>query len=187
MSYIERNLLENELIIHQGHRHWVVFVFPIIWLVIGLVLLTPNIVTFGTNLVPIQFASLININVFQKLAFIPLLLAVITGLSAVINYFVSEIALTNVRILMKIGLIKRVTTEIPLRNVATIRVVQGLLGRVLDYGTVEICDVGNVCLVFRRLVSPVLFRSDVEETMHKQPFQTVRPTARDDIEVKYEG
>jgi hypothetical protein len=184
MSYIERNLLENEQIVRQGHRHWIVFVWPIIWLTIGLILLMPNVVKLGVDIIPVQFVSLINVTVFQKLIFLPFLLGMVTGIGAVLNYFVSEIALTNIRVLMKIGLIKRVSIEIPLRNVATIRVVQGLWGRLFNYGTIEICDVGNVCLIFRRLVEPVLFRSEIEEEMHRKPAQFVQPVVKS--EVKHE-
>lgn len=179
MRYIEENLLPDEKIIYGGHRHWIVFVFPIIWLILGLFFLIKGLSLPIQDIIPVSLLSIIDAEHIQKfiqlIAIIPLLLASTTGISALINYFLSEIAVTNVRILIKTGFIKRYSTEIPLRNIATILVTQTFWGRIFGYGTVKICDVGNVCLPFKRIVAPISFRSHVQAEINKLYPHGVRP------------
>ena len=70
------------------------------------------------------------------------LLVVVIGLffliAAWINVRSTEIAITNRRIIAKFGFIKRHTVEINLEKVEALRVEQGVLGRMLNYGTLFI-------------------------------------------------
>lgn len=150
MSYIKKNLLENEKIIYRGHKHWVVFAFPALWLFAGI-------------------ASLFEVTLLQKIAIIPFLLSLITGIDSAIEYFMSEIAVTNKRILIKIGFIRRATIEAPLQNIASIQVDQTFWGRIWGYGSIKLCDIGHLCLPFERISSPVQFRRHAQTEIDKQP------------------
>ncbi|MCL5406151.1 MAG: hypothetical protein M1398_05445 [Deltaproteobacteria bacterium] len=38
MSYIEENLIPDEKILYESKLHWVVFLWPIIWLIVAVVI-----------------------------------------------------------------------------------------------------------------------------------------------------
>ena len=39
MGYIEQNLMPGERVVYRAHLHWVVFLWPAIWFVIGVLLI----------------------------------------------------------------------------------------------------------------------------------------------------
>jgi uncharacterized membrane protein YdbT with pleckstrin-like domain len=75
------------------------------------------------------------------------LLVVVVGLFfliwAWINMRSTEIAITNRRIIAKFGFIRRSTVEINLEKVEALRVEQGFMGRMLNYGTIFISGAGT--------------------------------------------
>ena len=172
MSYIKKNLLLKEEITYRGRRHWIIFAFSVIFLIIGILFLTKGIPVPTFDVGQSSLTSILNPDIIrqliQKVAVIPLLLAVMTGMSAATNYLTTEIAVTNMRVLIKIGFIKRTSTEIALKNVASIKISQGIFGRIFNYGTVEICDVGNICVPFRRIAAPIQFRKQVLREINKR-------------------
>lgn len=52
-----------------------------------------------------------------------------------ITYLTSEFGITNKRVLIKHGFIKRISLETLLNKIEGITVQQGILGRILNYGT----------------------------------------------------
>ena len=75
-----------------------------------------------------------------------LLLVVVIGLFLLIAAWIrvrsTEIAITNRRVIAKFGFVKRDTVEINLEKVEALKVEQGFLGRMLNYGTVFISGAG---------------------------------------------
>jgi uncharacterized membrane protein YdbT with pleckstrin-like domain len=156
-SYIERILLPGEKLIYHGHRHWVVFVSPIGWLVAAI--LADLFLPFG-----------------MWIALILLLAVIVLGASALIDYTMSEINVTNERILIKVGWVSRSSLETDLTRISSIDVIQTFWGRVLNYGTVVICDVGNMRTPFERIEHPFDFRRAVLLEIEKRR-KTVMPDA----------
>src|SRR5436190_8498029 len=68
-----------------------------------------------------------------------LLLVVVIGIGFLVAAWIrvrsTEIAITNRRVIAKFGFIKRHTVEINLEKVEALKVEQGFLGRMLNYGT----------------------------------------------------
>src|SRR5687768_18417869 len=60
-----------------------------------------------------------------------------------IVYKTTEIAITNKRIIAKFGFISRSTIEINLPKVESVQVDQGVMGRMLDYGTIIVAGAGT--------------------------------------------
>jgi len=69
-----------------------------------------------------------------------------------------EFAITNHRIIIKIGLISRRTVEMNLSKVETVNVDQSILGRMLGYGTITIVGTGGTKEVFENINDPIDFR-----------------------------
>jgi uncharacterized membrane protein YdbT with pleckstrin-like domain len=99
--------------------------------------------------------------------FIPLFgLGFLLLLLAFINRRTSEFAVTNKRVIVKIGWISRRTIEMSLTKVESIDVVQGILGRVLGYGTILVVGTGSTKEPFKYIDDPLGFRRAVQEQSH---------------------
>jgi uncharacterized membrane protein YdbT with pleckstrin-like domain len=88
-------------------------------------------------------------------------------LAAVINYFSTELAITNKRVIAKFGFIRRTTIEINLSRIESIQVRQGLLGRVFDYGSIVVSGAGNPQAPIPSVSNPLGFRRAFAESQER--------------------
>jgi uncharacterized membrane protein YdbT with pleckstrin-like domain len=99
------------------------------------------------------------------------LLVVVVGLfflvAAWVNVRSTEIAITNRRIIAKFGFIKRHTVEINLDKVEALRVEQGVLGRMLNYGTLYISGAGTSVAPLANIADPLVFRRKFMEATNR--------------------
>jgi len=84
-------------------------------------------------------------------------------IAALIRNATSEFAVTNRRVIVKEGLIRRNTLELNLAKVESIGVDQTLLGRMLNYGTIVVVGTGGTREPFTSLADPIGFRRAVNE------------------------
>jgi uncharacterized membrane protein YdbT with pleckstrin-like domain len=77
----------------------------------------------------------------------------------------SEFAITNKRVLIKVGLVRRHSLELLLQKVEGIGVDQSILGRILGYGTITVSGVGGTKEAFRMISSPLEFRRQVQASL----------------------
>jgi uncharacterized membrane protein YdbT with pleckstrin-like domain len=100
-----------------------------------------------------------------------LLLVVVVGLVFLVIAWVkvrsTEIAITNRRVIAKFGFIKRDTVEINLDKVEALKVEQGFLGRMLNYGTVFISGAGTSVAPIRDIADPLVFRRKFMEATNR--------------------
>ena len=80
-----------------------------------------------------------------------------------IERLTSEFAITNKRIIIKVGLISRRTLEMNLGKVESINVDQSIMGRILGYGTINIIGTGGTKELFADISSPLDFRKQYQE------------------------
>jgi uncharacterized membrane protein YdbT with pleckstrin-like domain len=145
MSYIEKNLMNGENIVYRTHLHWVVFLWPVIFTVVAILL-----------------ASL-GIEAATVAAALFLLAAIITGLNSFIIYKTSEFAVTDRRVIVKVGFIRRNSIEVMLNKVEGIQVDQGIIGRIFRYGSITITGTGGTREPYHRIHAPLEFRKKVQE------------------------
>ena len=150
MGYVERHLLPGEHVIYKTRLHWVLFLRPVLVIVAGIAL--------ALVLRPVQdppWIWMIGAAV------------VVIGLAwAMVHYvelMTSEFAVTNSRLILKVGLISRYTTELLLTKVETIGVQQGLIGRMFGFGDLTVTGTGGAREVFRRVRDPIGFRNHVQQ------------------------
>ena len=93
------------------------------------------------------------------------------GLLPLIEYWTSEFAITNKRVIVKEGLIYRDTLELNLQRVESVSVDQSLMGRMLGYGTITIIGTGGTREMFHRIAHPLEFRKAVQEQLGRTPAQ----------------
>ncbi|HBV39321.1 MAG TPA: hypothetical protein DEF05_06465 [Erwinia sp.] len=87
-----------------------------------------------------------------------------------LGYFVirsNEAGITNKRLIAKSGLIRRDTVEIPVKKVSSLQVKQGIMGRLLGYGTLIISDVGAAHAPIRFIKDPLRFRQKFFEVQEE--------------------
>jgi uncharacterized membrane protein YdbT with pleckstrin-like domain len=85
------------------------------------------------------------------------------AITSLIARATSEFAVTNKRVLIKIGWIRRHSLETLLSKVEGIRVEQSVFGRMWDYGTIVVSGTGGSKEPFRKIASPMQFRREVQE------------------------
>lgn len=80
----------------------------------------------------------------------------------------TELAVTNRKVVAKVGFIRRDTIEMRLGKVESVQVKQSLFGRVFDYGTIIISGAGNPQAPIRNIARPLDFRRAVHELVETQ-------------------
>ena len=87
------------------------------------------------------------------------LVAVVLLIQQWIQWLVTEIAVTNRRVIYKKGLIRRQTNEMNMDKVESVQVEQSILGRMFDYGTVTILGTGEGFETLRTIANPIELRN----------------------------
>ncbi len=92
-----------------------------------------------------------------------LALAAVAWVPAFIRRASTEFAVTNRRVVLKVGFLRRHSTEILLRQVEGITVDQGILGRMLGYGTIVVEGTGSDRTPYKGIAAPLAFRLAIQE------------------------
>jgi uncharacterized membrane protein YdbT with pleckstrin-like domain len=77
------------------------------------------------------------------------------SVSGAIIYYTTEFALTNKKVLAKSGLISRSTDELQLKKIEGVDVKQGILERILGYGSVILSGTGSQKVEFYGVDNPL--------------------------------
>ncbi|MCW2120033.1 PH domain-containing protein [Flavobacterium sp. 7A] len=80
-----------------------------------------------------------------------------------IHKYTDEFAITNRRVIIKTGLISRYSFEMNLSKIESINVDQGILGRILGYGSIRIVGSGGTKEIFPNILNPLEFRKKFQE------------------------
>lgn len=178
MSYIEENLTKDEKIICRGKIHWILFLSTLMYFVtavffildgLGFLIRTFNLVgvnkSFGfTGLVAsIQAQTGLPAHVLVGLSFI-----VIGGFylfNRTVKFFTTEIALTNHRVLVKVGFIRMDSIELQLDKIEATVVHQSVFGRIFNYGSLAFIGTGGTGGNYRWLADPLTFHKAVQNQL----------------------
>jgi membrane protein YdbS with pleckstrin-like domain len=150
MSYVRSVLQPGEKVILIGRLSWIVYHRAILLLIVGIILIVLERILWGETTVVI----LITAALFGALT----IMAAIQGWFA---RWITEIAVTDRRVIYKRGFINRHTIEMNMDKVATVDVDQSVLGRLLNYGTVTVQGTGMSFEPLRRIESPLALRNAI--------------------------
>ena len=143
MSYIDETLLPDEHVVYRTELHWIIFARPVLVLIVGIALL-------------IAFPRV-------PAASVPVLLfGVLLLISPIVAYQTTELGVTNKRMIVKVGFIRRRTLELLLRQVEALSVDQSLSGRMLGYGSITLTGTGGVREIFHRVCDPLELRRRIQ-------------------------
>jgi uncharacterized membrane protein YdbT with pleckstrin-like domain len=149
MGFVEESLIQGEKVVYRAHVHWKVFVLPAFFGAAALFLIAIGFVIPVTAWLSI-------------LGFILIAPAVIIGIERWIRYSASEFAVTDRRVLIKVGVIRRHSVELLLGRVEGIGVTQTIPGRLLNFGSIDITGTGGTRETFHEIQAPMEFRRQVQ-------------------------
>jgi uncharacterized membrane protein YdbT with pleckstrin-like domain len=152
MGYVDANLLNEEKVVYRTRLHKILFFWPglfaIALAVLGYWFFTQH-----------QF----QLKIAPYLAMACFVLAFLAFLPTYVKYISSEFAVTNKRVIMKVGFIQRQTVETLLQKVEAIEVQQTILGRIFNYGTISVVGTGGTIESIQMINNPLAFRRAVQE------------------------
>lgn len=146
MGYIDRHLLPGEAVGYRTKLHWKVYIGPLL-----LVLLV---------LVPLGILALASTH--QILAVIPGVAAIVVLFIAFLKRQSSEFAVTNKRVILKLGVFNTRSVELLLTKVEGITVTQSLGGRLFGFGAIVVTGSGGTQEPFTGIQAPLEFRQAVQ-------------------------
>jgi uncharacterized membrane protein YdbT with pleckstrin-like domain len=106
-----------------------------------------------------RYAEIVNISWFAAIVFAGS--AIVAFLPAWFHRWTTEIAVTDRRIILKRGLLRRHTVEMNMQKVESVDVDQTLIGRLFNYGNVTIRGTGSSFEKLSRIDSPLKLRTTV--------------------------
>lgn len=146
MSYIDGNLLPGEQVVFRTRLHWKILVGPLLFAVITF-LPVVWMLTQGT---------------WNDLVLIAPGLGLLVFLAALVRRQSSDFAVTNKRVMMKIGVFSTRSVELLLGKVEAITVHQSLGGRIFGYGDIMVTGSGGTEESFSSIQSPLELRRAVQ-------------------------
>ena len=175
MSYVRKSLVPGETLRYETRHHWIVLLGPLFLsllfagLAIG-VLVECAAAKDGKGLA--AGASPTEIQAMTIAGIVLLVAAIAIFTYGIAKRNVTEMAVTNRRVLIKTGMTSRRTLDLMLSRVESIGVEETVFGRMLGYGSVIVRGTGGTPEPFVMIAHPQEFRRAVQE-------QTGRSEPRD--------
>ena len=167
MSYVEKHLISGETIQYQTKLHWIVMLGHVgIAAVFELLAITFLVVSFSR---PAGAKSMPSRSAVYLGALICFLVGAVLFCIGLLKRNVTEMAVTNKRVIVKTGLAERRTTEILLSRIESVVVDEPAMGRILGYGTVIVRGTGGTPEVFEKIYRPLEFREQVQRQIAGEP------------------
>jgi hypothetical protein len=147
-AYTAATLQPNERPLHQTTMHWMALSGSVLAATLTLIIIVP-IAIFSA---------------WRDFYWAWLLLVIPAGilLFAAITVKTSELVITDRRVLIKVGFIQRRTFEMFISKIESVAVYQSMLGRLFDYGTVEMRGTGGSSESFATISAPLPFRDAIQ-------------------------
>jgi len=146
MSYVENHLIPNETVFYITRLSRIVYLKAVLVLLVGI----------GLAVWAAQGSD--RMNPLYAGAGLAFLAGMTLFLVAFVRRLSSEFAVTDKRVIIKVGLLSRRSIEILLTKVEAITVDQTLWGRIFGYGSITIIGTGGTKEPFHLIGDPLEFR-----------------------------
>lgn len=163
MGYIDHNLTAGEAVIYETRLHWIVMLRPIVTGSV-LALLAAFLFYYAETSTGIDGNTL---HLLEGAGVVLLLAGIASILIGIARRNATEMAVTNRRVVIKVGLMARRTVEMMLSKVESIEVNETAVGRMLGYGTIVVTGTGGTPEPFSRVAHPLIFRTSVQQQIEK--------------------
>lgn len=149
MSYITRNLSANEEVKKIIKLHWINYIVTGVFTFIAFFLL---------------LVLLFNGHLWQNIIYITLVsFFILWTLYNFLKLYTTERVITNKRVIYKTGIISIRTEELKNNKIESVEIKQTILGRLLDYGTIEFSGTGTSKVYFDNVDSPSAVKSEIDD------------------------
>lgn len=136
MSYTQSVLQPGETILRMGRLHWTIYLRPILYLIVGGIVIWLEQQFWPNNEIAVAIPISITAAIFG-------LLVGVSFLHAWFVRWITEFAVTDRRVIYKVGFINRKTIEMNMDKVQSVEVDQSIAGRLLGYGTIHVLGTGS--------------------------------------------
>jgi uncharacterized membrane protein YdbT with pleckstrin-like domain len=152
MSYIDGNLLSGEHVVFRTRLHWKMLVGPLLFAL--------------ATLLPVAWVLVQGM--WNPLILIAPGLGLLVLLAAIVRRQSSDFAVTNKRVMMKVGVFSTRSVELLLSKIEAIAVHQTLGGRLWGYGDIVVTGSGGTEERFSNIQAPLDLRRAVQSVTDEQ-------------------
>ena len=149
MSYLQEVLQPGETVRFHTNLHWFVYLKAIGALLIALAFLIGYALSERSSPILLVVAA-----VFA-------LLGVVLFIPAWLRRLGTEVAVTDRRVIYKVGLLQRHTIEINMDKVESVDVDQSFAGRLFGYGSITVRGTGEAIETLRNIAHPIELRNAI--------------------------
>lgn len=146
MGYLDSSLLPGEHVVARARLHPVVYATAAVVGLGGVALLA---LSTQVEMPPAAGVAVLSVGLLM-------------ALPRWVESRTSEFGVTDKRVVVKVGLVRRRTLELLLRQIEAISVEQTVSGRLFNYGTVSLSGTGGVKESFRAIARPLEFRRAIQ-------------------------
>ena len=178
MRFIKKkNLREGEEILCTPQLHWLFVVKPLLYSLPFFALLLV-LWSAGDSLAAVSdemgYDLWMPVQTLVRQVFLAgLLLFLVVFICRILQYINTEYGVTSKRLLIKKGVLRLTTAEIPTDRIESIYCTQGILGRIFHYGTMGIAGIGGNMPVFYMVARPYGLRRKIVEIIERNKTITV--------------
>jgi uncharacterized membrane protein YdbT with pleckstrin-like domain len=148
MKYVDKVLQPGERVEYRARVHWIAYLPAIVILIAALAV---------GGLIAATAAS----DWALAAPLLLLVIAVVLAISAWIRRATTALAVTDRRVIVKLGFIRRTTMEMNRSKIESVLVEQGISGRLFDYGTIIVKGTGGGFEPVEGIDQPLAFRSTI--------------------------
>ena len=178
MRFIKRkNLREGEELLYTPQLHWLFVVKPLIYSLPFFAVLL--VIWFeGDSLVAVSdqmgYELWMPVQLMVRQTFLAgLLVILVIFICRILKFITTEYGVTTKRLLIKKGVLRLTTAEIPTDRIESIYCTQGILGRIFHYGTMGIAGIGGNMPVFYMVARPYGLRRKIVSIIERNKAITV--------------
>jgi uncharacterized membrane protein YdbT with pleckstrin-like domain len=167
LSYAEKHLIAGETVQYETRLHWIVMLGHLATAaVFELLAITFLVASFSSSAGAKAMPSR---GVMHLAALVCFVVGAVLFCIGLLKRNVTEMAVTNKRVIVKSGLADRRTTEILLSRIESVVVDEPAIGRILGYGTVIVRGTGGTPEIFEKIQNPLKLREQVQSQIAGEP------------------
>ena len=134
-------------VIYVAKLHWVIFVWPIVLLL-------------GGMLLGIEFWQM------KEVSLMLVVVAVIWGIMTWVTYQFSSLTIKKGQVILRSGFIVRQTIDVSIAKIESIDIRQSIAGSIFQYGFLMITGTGGTRNSMNFIAKPLTCRRYIEQVMH---------------------
>jgi len=175
----KRNLQENEELMYVPCLHWF---YTVKYMILSLPLFVILLIlwNYAEDYADSGWFEGMGIETAEDFQYVlryaflaAVLLVLVFFICRIIIFICVEYGVTNKRLMIRRGVLRRVTTEISIDKIESISCIQGLLGMIFNYGTIRVSGIGGNNPAFRMVGRPYALRRKIARIIEKNKAITV--------------